>query len=266
MSAIARCMTRCLALFLCVVTAGCRDLDPPTEVVVTNSYLQAAVQECLGHDVEVLRLAEPGMCPGHFDLRPSQARSVAAARWFVRFDFQQTMDAKLPGRPEMTVVPVVVDAGLATPGGYVQACRTIAASLGGSTAALERVVDRMHRLEAAVAHTIDEAGLRGAKVICSRHQARACRALGLEVVAEFAATDQATLGQIDRVIRTGSDGAVRCVIANRPEGARLAQSIADRLGVPCVVFHNFPDIVDGEISFDRMYRRNVQRLIEATSR
>jgi ABC-type Zn uptake system ZnuABC Zn-binding protein ZnuA len=58
---------------------------------------ECVVVELAGDGVAIMRLAEPGMCPGHFDMRPSQVESLRGCRVLLRLDFQQSLDRKLAG-------------------------------------------------------------------------------------------------------------------------------------------------------------------------
>jgi len=80
-----------------VAAAGCQDASPPADVAVTNSMFECAVVDLAGDDAAIMRLAEPGMCPGHFDMRPSQVESLRGCRVLLRLDFQQSLDGKLVG-------------------------------------------------------------------------------------------------------------------------------------------------------------------------
>jgi ABC-type Zn uptake system ZnuABC Zn-binding protein ZnuA len=93
-------------LLLLLTLAGCVPTStPPTEpgvqpgpaeppraaseqslIAVSNSYLGAAVHDVLGQGTPLMLLAEPGMCPGDFDLRPSQDQQLRACRLLLRFD------------------------------------------------------------------------------------------------------------------------------------------------------------------------------------
>ena len=88
-----------LSVFL--TFAGCGKVDEDennVEIAVTNTYIQSAVQDFLGNDKSVFCLTSPGMCPGHFDMRPSQIRELSKCRLLVRFDFQEGLDKKIAGR------------------------------------------------------------------------------------------------------------------------------------------------------------------------
>jgi len=280
-----------VAILLVLAVAGCwqdvdcrlartarAEADPPREtagnnpsIAVASSYLAAAAGELLGEDEPLVELAEPGMCPGHVDLRPSQVRRLRTCQLLVRFDFQQSLDSRLGEDAERArVVVVAMPGGLCEPASYGSACRRIAEALGQrgwlsreevakKTAAIARRMDELARWARG---QIGEAGLGGAPVLASVHQAAFCRWLGLDVVATFSAVDTATPGQIDEAVKTGDRAGVRLVVANLPEGRQLADALADRLGAKVVVFDNFPRR-RGSQAFDELVRANVAALVEA---
>jgi ABC-type sugar transport system substrate-binding protein len=55
------------------------------------------------------------------------------------------------------------------------------------------------------------------------------------------------------------------VIANKQEGAALAEALADRLGAKAIVFSNFPVPDDRGDAFDQLLRQNVRVLLEAAA-
>ena len=258
-------------MLLCLAAAGCRKPapHPPAVVSATNSYLGCAVKDLLGGDEPVFMLAGPGMCPGHFDVRPSQVQAMRRCRVILRFDFQESLDAKLALDSEASpiVAAVAVPGGLCEPASYLAACTQVAkalvdAGLLESHAADERLVqigERMATLEESCRDQLAGAGLTGAPVLASTHQAGFCGALRLRVVATFSGADEARFSQIEHAIQAGRDTAVALVIANRPEGRKQANALAGRLAARVVVFENFP----GEPSprgFDEMVRGNISRL------
>jgi hypothetical protein len=83
-------------LFAVFLTSGCETARQPPEgaegaankvavaesapVAVSSPYLEAAIRDVLRRDVSLVRLAGPAMCPGHFDMRPSQITDLAKCR------------------------------------------------------------------------------------------------------------------------------------------------------------------------------------------
>lgn len=254
--------------------AGCRPgrqvSNRPKGVVAASSYLQSAAREFLEAG-RVASLAPPGMCPGHFDLKPSQAAAIRQAALLVRFDFQARLDEQLArlGNDRPGVVAVALPEGLAIPATYLRACRQVGRALADA-GLLERsavrkrlgqVEARLRRLDEQLRRTVGDLG--GTPVLASVHQAAFCRHLGLKVAATFPPSDTIRISQVERCLSIGRAAKVRCVVANLQEGTAAAKGLADRLGTPMVVFSNLPAMTADQRDFDAMVRANVAALIKA---
>jgi len=110
--------------------AGCEDKpgeENRAEIAVTNSYLVCAVRELCGDDTEVLCLAPPGMCPGHFDISPLQVRQLCSCRMLLLFDFQKQVVGTLSRLKEKGLKTALVreTGGLCVPETYLAVCREV---------------------------------------------------------------------------------------------------------------------------------------------
>jgi len=260
-------LTACLVL-LC--WAGCgnkKETAPPPTVAASTSYLECAAKEFLDADEPVLRLVGPGMCPGHFDIRPSHIEQLRTCRVLLRQDFQKSLEAKLSDRKAagLQITSIKIPGGLCEPESYFSVCRQtadafVAAGLldrAAAAARLEKIAERTASLGEWAKGQIEAANLRGAPVLAGEHQAAFCRFLGLNVVATFAGSDTAGIGNIDSAVRSARKAGAKIIIANLPAGRRLADSLAERLGAKVIVFDNFP-AGDG---FDKLVRDNVEKLV-----
>ncbi len=258
-----------LLLFLCSLH-GCGDRAPQsaTDFVVTSSYLECALNDVLGKQAACLRLAEPGTCPGHFDMRPSQLQAIRGARLLLRLDFQGSLDRKLADLPgsDLKIVAVHIDGGMCEPASYMQACKQVADALVdcdflSAEAAEERLTQIEQRLAERQADWLKQVEpLHGTHIVTSTHQERFCRWLGLEVVGTFSAMDSARVGEVNDTIVAGDREGVELVIANHPEGRTAADALAHRLDATVCVFSNFPLMRDGQDTFDAMIRDNITAL------
>lgn len=272
-------MLRFRILMIAVVTmvacvAGCqRQSDDAPPVAATNSLLECAVRDLLGESTAVLRLAEPGMCPGHFDIRPSQVQMLRNCRLMLRLDFQKSLDAKLGGATAhgLVITEIRIPGGLCEPESYLAACQQtadalIAVNLLDRATADQRLAGIRTRIEQTAAICRQKVtDLRDRPVIVSSHQEAFCRWLGLRPVAVFAGADSAGVGQVDHAVRQGEQAGVKLIIANRPEGRRVADALANRLGAQVVVFGNFPALGSGQNSFDDLIEANVDALVKAAN-
>lgn len=246
--------------------------QPAARVAVSNSFLEAAVLDVLGGNEPVLRLAEPGMCPGHFDIRPSQINELRRCKTLLRFDFQQSLDEKLSNlvKGGMTIREIRVPGGLCEPSSYLMACRQIAETLAAGSLMEKTTADeRLAAIEKRITAKSDwcraqlaQAGWSGRAVVCSSHQKAFCSWLGLQVTATFSGSDTASIGEIETAIRAGNASMISVVIANLPEGRRLADALGQRMNARVVVFGNFPMMQSGdEPPFDALLSSNVSALV-----
>jgi zinc transport system substrate-binding protein len=256
--------------------AGCRDgrdtVKAP-DVVVTNSYLQCAVQDLWGPGVEVLCLAAPGMCPGHFDISPGQVKMMRACRVLLLFDFQRQVETSLARLKDggLKVHPVEVAEGMCMPETYLAVCHEVCGFLSQEyperrdvfAQRFKDIEKRLAALGVELRSKVKEANFAGAEALVSNHQAKFAEWLGLTPVAGFAGSDVETVANIDDCLKRAAGHGIRFVVANRQEGTALAQALADRLKAKAIVFSNFPLETTGEAGFDALVRANVDALLKA---
>jgi len=261
-----------------LVLPACHRSDPRAngpKIAITTSYLEAAARDLLGDNLSVVRLAEPGTCPGHFDIRPSQVAELRQCRALLRFDFQKSLDAKLAGTDtnQPRVAQVTLNGGKCRPDSYLAACRQIADHLvaldllarTNANTRLQAITSRLEHLSRDASNRVARVGLAGLPVIASAHQRDFCEWLGLKVVATFRAADTASIGEIEAAIDAGQLAQIKLLIANLPEGRRIADALAERLKARVVVFENFPALRHGRVSFDEMLSANVETLLRAAA-
>lgn len=267
-----------LLLLLALAVVGCHRSEAPAggpKIATTTSYLEAAVRDLLGDNLSVVRLAEPGTCPGHFDIRPSQVAELRQCRALVRFDFQKSLDAKLAGAEtnQPRIAQVALQGGMCRPDSYLAACRQVAdhlVALGllsrtNAYTRLHAIAARLDAMSRDATNRVAQAGFAGSPVIASGHQRDFCEWLGLKVVAAFRAADTASIGEIEEAIDAGKLAQVKLVIANVPEGRRTADALAERLKARVVVFENFPVLCNSRVSFDGMVSANIEALLRTAA-
>jgi ABC-type Zn uptake system ZnuABC Zn-binding protein ZnuA len=266
-------------VILLALLIGCREANNPqgtAEIFVTNSYLECVVRDLCPEGVEVLCLAPPGMCPGHFDISPTQVRQLRNCRVLLLFDFQQSIEEKLSRLRDGGLKTQVVQApaGLCVPDTYLAMCRQVGQILSGvypEKAAqfetrLAAVEQRLGTLATDLRAVVASSGAAAAAVLTSHHQAEFAEWLGLRPVATFIGSDLETMAGIDHCLQKASGEDIRFVIANRQEGTGLADALAERLHAKAVVFSNFPQSCEGGDGFDRLVRDNVGLLLGAAAK
>jgi len=269
--------TLAFSAIFALLAGGCRnEADEATraEIAVTNSYLGCAVLDLCGDDMQVLCLAPPGMCPGHFDISPLQVRQLCDSRLLLLFDFQKAVAGTLSRVKERGMKTAVVEkpGGFCLPETYLTICRDVSEVL--STEYPERqtqfrqrllaIENDLKQLRQELLDKMQRAGISSAKVLASNHQADFANWLGLETIATFIGSDVETVAGIDRCLKKAEGRDVRFVIANKQEGTALAEALAERLRAGAVVFSNFPEMQGQSSGFDTLLRTNVEALLQAS--
>ena len=259
------------ALFGC---ANKNHQESQSDIAVTNSYLQCAVADLYGDEKEIFCLAPPGMCPGHFDISPSQVNTLIHSRILLLFDFQSKVEETLSGLKDKGLKTFLIKSqpGMCIPQVYLdtcdQVCRVLSEEFPEKKTLFEQrlniIKERMENLSADLHGKIKDSELASVKVIASGHQSEFADWLGLETIATFSGSDSETALNINDCLNKAKQHDVKFIIANRQEGTYLADSLADRLNVKTVVFSNFPDsAIDG---FDDLLHQNVDAIIKAARR
>ena len=256
--------------------AGCENKhgeESCAEIAVTNSYLGCVVRELCGDDTEVLCLAPPGMCPGHFDISPLQVRQLCDCRMLLLFDFQKQVEQTLFRVKEKGLKTAIVKkaGGLCIPETYLAVCREVSDALSFEYPEMNALYQQrlgviekdLMDLREELLEKVQRAGITSAKVLASNHQVDFVNWLGLEPIATFVGSDIETVAGIEHCIKKAKGQGVRFVIANRQEGTALAKALAERLGAKAVVFSNFPELSGGASGFDELLRANVDELLRA---
>jgi len=264
---------------LCILSPGCqRNVQQFPEhgraILVTTSTFECAAREFLdAENLLVARLSEPGTCPGHFDIQPSQALLIKQCPIVVRFGFQSSLDSKIRGvaQGEDKKIKVISDEpGLCKPETYLSICRQIGQifldegwiSHETHNTKLEALQSRMALLTEEVQEQIKSKKLNGVPVLASPHQKYFCEWLGLSVPATFSNSDQFTINGLLESFEKGTSANISLIVANEAEGRRVADLLSEKMKVPVVVFNNFPQIT-GNHPFDELLKKNLAQILSA---
>ena len=262
-------------LNICALS-GCSEKNPSDtslEIAVTNSYLQCAVQDIYGIQKDVFCLAPPGMCPGHFDISPSQVNKLSNCRILLLFDFQEKVESSLAGLKNNGLKTFLVQTkpGLCIPETYLETCHEVCKILSSEfpdqkiqfEQRLTEISERLEKLGDNLHTKITDAKLASVKVVSSSHQSDFANWLGLQAISTFAGSDSETAFNINDCINQAKEQDVKFIIANKQEGTYLADSLADRLNVPVIVFGNFPESTESSNGFDELLNSNVNAIVKA---
>jgi len=241
------------------------------EVVCTTTLLSSIVDAVGGELVETHTVIPSGMCPGHFDLSPGEARKLFEAKLLLHHGYEQFLRGMDFGGGT-NILKVDVKGNWMIPDVQVPAVWKVAGILSGIQPAL--VDDFSSRAEdyAAAVHASSDSlldrlsGCSGAPVVCSVMNRDFVEWIGLQVVAEYPRDEDISIKTMQEIIVEGRRRGVKLVIDNKQSSGKVGRTIADNLNVPLVVLTNFPETAPSEVSgypYIRTLTGNCASVIEA---
>jgi zinc transport system substrate-binding protein len=257
---------------LAVFIAGCNSREPDG-IVAGTAHIAVIVDALGGGENTVHTLIPGGMCPGHFDMRPGDMENVAAAELFLLQPWQR--EARNIARvAESAGLPAERMKILETPGNWMlpephkAAVREIAALLakrGPGRAAAYRTREKAY-LAAVDAAAAEMRGLFNGfsgKAACNEMQRPFAEWCGIEVAAGFGRLEEASVAEIDAVLRRIRDTGAVLIIDNLQSGdPETGRMLARESGAGHVVLSNFPGAFDDTGSWEKAFRKNC-RLLKA---
>jgi len=247
------------------------------EIAVANSYLGCVVRDVCGSQMEILSLAPPGMCPGHFDISPSQVNQLCSCKMLFVFDFQQNIEKAVPRIKDkgLKTYCIVPPPGLCIPDTYLSIVKQVVVTLSKEKPSQQayyesrvaEIENRMKSLGCELLGQVEQSKLKNSNVIVSQHQEEFTKWLGLNPVSVFSGRDTMTPNQINHNLQEANKNKINYIIANKQEGTEFAEALADHLKTKLVVFSNFPEGKSSptlQFGFDALLRDNINNLLEAS--
>lgn len=261
----------CFALQLSAVAADSGLLS--LRFATTTSWLEVCLYDLIGAEAKITRISPPGTCPGHFDIQPGVFSALQECDYLFYFDFQSSIKDKLSQglSGEMRAISIPSPSGMSVPTQYTAVCESIHAILsqhfpeeqGPLDNALASLKKRMADLENEIRGLLKDSSLTEMKVVASGHQCVFSSWLGFDVIDTFSGGDAASPRRLHSLVKKATKEKADFVIANLQEGSHYGQVLAEQLGIPLVVFSNFPSMEDSQRTFDALVLHNINQLLNA---
>lgn len=241
-------------------------------VAVGTAHLADVVRDLTDGRVRVYNLIPGGMCPGHFDIRPSDIAKLAESEKLFIHPWQKgqanVSNAIAAADLEQGQVVIVdVPGNWMVPEVQARATRAVAEKLnsGGSGLPVERVDERIaktRRAGAAAADRLKAANATGMKVLCNEMLVPFAKWAGFEVVASFGRQEDTSAADVAGTVDAARQSGVLLVIDNLQSGnTRLGATLAREAGARHVVLTNFPDSSDECSTWEQAFRHNIDLLV-----
>ncbi len=259
-----------LAALMAPLHANAADQDT-VNVVCTNTILADFTTRLLnGTDSTVDHIMPAGVCPAHFDTRPSDVQRIASADIIIALGWEPWLQDLLDASG---VTPTRINcAGLGEwnlPAGARTYVKALQDNLTGALPAHQQVIqNNAARYQENINQTAEEAqqmitskGYTGKKVVCMQWQRAFVAWLGFDVTAAYAPPERLSTRDILNVTAAAASSDVCAVVDNLQSGTDFGASVAADAQVSHVVLTNFPGAAPGAGTYLEMLTYNTEQLV-----
>lgn len=239
----------CQLLLLTVLVFGCTQPKTKRIPVVASTTLISSIIHAVGGDrFAVTTIAPAGLCPGHFDLKPSDVTAANNARLILNHGWE----AWCPALKKAIIPPGPRQVTLATQGNWMipDLQKRAAAEIAALLQELDPARADTYRLAAArYMADVDSAAAAARALLVGKalpatiaadQQAPFVASLGFRVVATYGRPEDFTAQEMTRLARVAIDSGVKLVVDNLQSGPDAGKPLAEALKVKHVTLTNFP--------------------------
>jgi zinc transport system substrate-binding protein len=228
---------------------GCRTGVPRrTTIVASTANVSAIVKAIGGGRVSVTTIAPAGMCPGHFDVRPSDIAAVNRAALLLNQGWEEWLPdlESAIENPRLKRVTAVTKGNWMLPAVHKQAVLevfSLLAKLDSAWADTFRMRAESYTARVDSAWTAARSMLQVKKLptaLASDRQESFLLALGFEVAATYGRPEDFSARELSRLAQVSVDKDVGLVVDNLQSGPDAGLELARSLGARHVNLSNFP--------------------------
>ena len=266
-----------VVLVLVILLAPLSCVQSSADIMTGSSLIADVAQDLAEGKLEVRNLIPPGMCPGHYDVKPSDVETLANSKALLIHNWQQDK-ANILGlieaaqNPNLIIKVIDVPDTPMVPDVQAQAIDKIAQALSeidpaNSTYYQQRGEQRKQAVLATgeeIQGRLKEAKVSEARVVCSDMQAGFVDWAGFNVVATYGRPEELSVAEVEQLVAEAKQSGVALVIDNLQSGATgSSEAIALDIGAVQVTISNFPGGFEDTETWEKAIDKNVDLLLEA---
>jgi len=259
------------------VLAIAQHAQPLVDIMTGSSFITNIIQDLADGKLKTRTLIPPGVCPGHYDIKPSDIEVLANTKALFIHNFQQTY-ANVNGaieaanNPDLIITVLNVTGNWMVPSVQAEAVSKIAQALGEiypeNAAYYEgNATERAQAILAYgedVKNVLQDAGVDGVKVICAAMQEGFVRWVGFNVTATYGRPEELSPGDVEQLIDEAREAGVALIIDNLQSGtATLGAAIEQDIEAISVTISNFPGGLENTETWEEALDKNIDLLLEA---
>jgi zinc transport system substrate-binding protein len=265
-----------LALFLVLALPGPSQAQEAPRVLTGTTLIEDILADLAQGALTLRTLIPAAACPGHADLKTSDALFFQQARAVLLHDWQERMPMirgllATGGRPDGLVRTVPAPGNWMLPEAQARATEALAAILqellpDRAAAIEERAKARLERVRAVDARLralARDKGLAGRPAICDAMQRPFLEWLGLDVVADYGRFEEMNPERLAQAMTVAKARRAVRVADNMQSTAGAGQGLAQDLAAAHVVLTNFPGVTPAADTWEKALEWNVAQVVSA---
>jgi len=251
--------------------------QPSADIMAGSSFITNIIQDVADGKLEPRTFIPPGVCPGHYDIKPSDIEALTYSKAFFIHNYQQNYEnvtglIEAAENPDLIITVINITGNWMTPPVQAEAVDKIAQALGeidqeNAAYYQEKAAERAQAIldyGDGVKNTLQEAGVDGVKVICADMQAGFVVWAGFDVVATYGRPEDLSPADVDQLITEAKDAGVALVIDNlQSSAATLGAAMEQDIEAIPVTISNFPGGLENTETWEKAIDKNVDLLLEA---
>lgn len=243
-------------------------------VVCTTTALESMVKEVGREKVDVISLVQPGVCPSHFDVRPSDVADIGRASLVFYHGVEPWLEDLMRASDNKTVEKVMVQGAWNTPELAAKRIEEVRDALTRvepeNTDYFSENAQRAMKEIEEVAETVQEEAqtldVRGTKVICMEWQKAFVEWMGFTVVASYPSPETLSVKDVHDLVTKGRNEKVVLIIDSLQSGTEVGSQIAEETAAYHVVLTNFPGAVPETDTLAAMIKYNARQLLDGVKK
>jgi zinc transport system substrate-binding protein len=247
------------------------------DIVAGSSLITDVIQDIADGKLKARTLIPPGMCPGHYDVKPSDVETLANSKALIIHNWQQNMKnitelVEAADNPSLVIKTINVPDKPMVPEIQAETTDKIAQALceidpENSAYYQEKAAGRVQAILAKgeeVKGRLQDADVSGVKVLCVEYQAGFAEWAGFDIVATYGRPEELSVAEVEELVVEAREAGVALVIDNLQSGATAAsEAMAQDIGAIQVTISNFPGGFEYTETWEKALDKNVELLLEA---
>jgi zinc transport system substrate-binding protein len=259
------------------VLALAQHAQPSADIMTGSSFITNIIQDLANGKLEARTIIPPGVCPGHYDIKPSDIEALANSQALLIHNFQQNYE-NIAGAIEAAENPDLIITALNVTGNWMVPA-VQAEGVGKIAQALSEICpenaayyagNATERVQAILAYgeqvkdRLQDAAVDGVKVICAAMQEGFVRWAGFDIVATYGRPEELSPADVRQLITEAIEAGVVLVIDNLQSGSTtLGVSMEQDIEAISVIISNFPGGLEDTETWEKAIDKNVDLLLDA---